>query len=87
MTKRHILQVGSCPAWDQQPLDLACNVHRRLEASDRDAFLATACTITRGDRGCDRNAGWVLSGIRAPSFAAAGLGKASRHSGPWPYQA
>ena len=56
MAKPHILQMGSYPAWDQEPLDAAFTVHRLWEAPDRAAFLAAVgpevrAIATRGDLG------------------------------------
>jgi lactate dehydrogenase-like 2-hydroxyacid dehydrogenase len=48
MTKPHILQVGSYPAWDQEPLDAAFHMHRYFEAADKAAFLAEVGPRVRG---------------------------------------
>ena len=40
MTKPDILQLGTYPPWDQEPLEAAFAVHRLDLAVDRDAFLA-----------------------------------------------
>lgn len=59
MTKPEILQIGSYPAWDEEPLAQAFTLHRYFEASDKAAFLAkVGPTIrgiaTRGDLGASR---------------------------------
>lgn len=48
MTRPHILQVGPYPAWDQEPLDRAFQMHRLFEATDRGDFLAAAGPLVRG---------------------------------------
>jgi lactate dehydrogenase-like 2-hydroxyacid dehydrogenase len=58
--KHHILQVGSYPAWDQEPLEEAFHVHRLFEATDKHAFLAehgpkVEGIATRGDLGASRD--------------------------------
>ncbi|MFT7370521.1 MAG: lactate dehydrogenase-like 2-hydroxyacid dehydrogenase [Octadecabacter sp.] len=40
MTKSDILQIGFYPDWDQEPLDVAFNMHKYFEAKDKAAFLA-----------------------------------------------
>lgn len=48
MTKPQILQVGPYPAWDQEPLDSAFQMHRLFEADDKDAFLMETGPDVRG---------------------------------------
>lgn len=48
MSRPHILQIGSYPAWDQEPLEADYVVHRYFEAADRDAFLARVGAEVRG---------------------------------------
>lgn len=59
MSKPVILQVGPYPAWDQEPLDAAFEIHRLFDAQDREACLATCgndvrAIATRGELGADR---------------------------------
>ncbi len=59
MTKPEILQLGSYPAWDEEPLNDAFTVHRYFEAADKAAFLARVGgnvrgIATRGDLGASR---------------------------------
>ncbi len=56
MSKPHILQAGSYPAWDQEPLDAAFAMHRYFDTADQAAFLAEVgpnvrAIATRGDLG------------------------------------
>jgi lactate dehydrogenase-like 2-hydroxyacid dehydrogenase len=56
MTRPDLLQLGSYPAWDQDPLDAAFTVHKLFEASDKTAYLAKVgpkirAIATRGDLG------------------------------------
>ncbi len=58
MKKPHILQTGPYPAWDQEPLDAAFQMHRYYEAADKPAFLAefgpqVRGIATRGELGAD----------------------------------
>ncbi len=48
MSKPHVLQVGPYPAWDQEPLDAAFEMHRYFEAEDKAAFLARVGPLVRG---------------------------------------
>lgn len=48
MTKPSILQVGPYPEWDQGPLDVAFDMHRYFEATDKAAFLAEVGPQVRG---------------------------------------
>ncbi len=59
MTKPEILQVGSYPQWDEEPLGRAFTMHRYFEAEDKAAFLARVGPdvrgiATRGDLGASR---------------------------------
>jgi lactate dehydrogenase-like 2-hydroxyacid dehydrogenase len=59
MAKPEILQVGSYPAWDEEPLNEAFHVHRYFEADDKAGFLAQVGSgirgiATRGDLGANR---------------------------------
>ena len=59
MQKPEILQTGPYPAWDQEPLDAAFNVHRLFEAVDKQAFLNQhgkniRGIATRGELGASR---------------------------------
>ncbi|WAJ29948.1 2-hydroxyacid dehydrogenase [Antarcticirhabdus aurantiaca] len=59
MTKAGVLQIGPYPAWDQEPLDQAYEVHRLFEAGDKSAFLAEIAPriraiATRGELGASR---------------------------------
>jgi lactate dehydrogenase-like 2-hydroxyacid dehydrogenase len=59
MSKPVVLQVGSYPDWDQQPIDAAFDARRLYEAKDRPAFLAAngpdvRAIATRGDLGASR---------------------------------
>ncbi|WP_245298966.1 2-hydroxyacid dehydrogenase [Pseudotabrizicola sediminis] len=54
--KPHVLQVGSYPDWDQQPLDAGFHMHRLFDTSDKVALLAEVGPnirgiATRGDLG------------------------------------
>ncbi len=40
MPRPALLQIGPYPAWDQEPLEAAYDVHRYFEAADKPAFLA-----------------------------------------------
>lgn len=56
MPKPEILQMGSYPDWDQQPLEQAFTMHRLFDAPDAAAFLAEvgpriSGIATRGDLG------------------------------------
>ena len=58
MAKPEILQIGPYPAWDEEPLNEAFNVHRYFEAPDKSAFLAKhgagiRAIATRGELGAD----------------------------------
>ncbi|MEM7463074.1 MAG: 2-hydroxyacid dehydrogenase [Pseudomonadota bacterium] len=60
MSKVEILQVGSYPAWDEEPLNEAFVMHRFFEAEDQPAFLKENSEnirgiATRGDLGADRD--------------------------------
>ncbi|TGQ67556.1 2-hydroxyacid dehydrogenase [Mesorhizobium sp. M00.F.Ca.ET.186.01.1.1] len=48
MQRPHILQIGPYPAWDEEPLNEAFEVHRYFEASDKPAFLAEVGLLVRG---------------------------------------
>ncbi|TGV25658.1 2-hydroxyacid dehydrogenase [Mesorhizobium sp. M4B.F.Ca.ET.143.01.1.1] len=48
MQRPHILQVGSYPAWDEEPLNEAFTVHRYFAADDKPAFLAEVGPLVRG---------------------------------------
>ncbi|RFB79837.1 2-hydroxyacid dehydrogenase [Methylovirgula sp. 4M-Z18] len=57
--KPQILQIGPYPAWDQEPLDAAFDVHRYFEAGDKQAFLnqvgpGIRGIATRGELGAGR---------------------------------
>lgn len=59
MTKPEILQVGSYPAWDEEPLARSFTLHRYFEAEDKAAFLASVGPsirgiATRGDLGAGK---------------------------------
>ncbi len=59
MSKPEILQVGTYPEWDQQPLDAAFTIHRYFEAGDKSDFLSKIGAgvrgiATRGDLGATR---------------------------------
>lgn len=59
MAKPDILQVGPYPAWDEEPLNEAFQVHRYYDATDKDAFLKEVgprirAIATRGDLGANR---------------------------------
>ena len=56
MSKIELLQVGSYPDWDQEPLDQTYQMHRYFDAPDKAAFLAAVggdvrAIATRGDLG------------------------------------
>lgn len=56
MSKIELLQVGSYPDWDQEPLDAAYQMHRYFDVSDKAAFLSQVGgsirgIATRGDLG------------------------------------
>lgn len=58
MSKPVVLQVGSYPEWDQDPLDAAYDMKRLFEAEDHDAFLAehgpqVQAIATRSELGAD----------------------------------
>lgn len=48
MSRPEILQMGSYPAWDQEPLEEAFTVRRYFEADDKQAFLAEHGPNIRG---------------------------------------
>lgn len=59
MSRPEILQMGSYPLWDQEPLEEAYTVRRYFEASDKARFLADhgpdiRAIVTRGDLGASR---------------------------------
>lgn len=59
MSKPHILQLGPYPAWDEEPLNAAFQMHRYFEAADKQAFLAEVGPhirgiATRGEIGASR---------------------------------
>jgi lactate dehydrogenase-like 2-hydroxyacid dehydrogenase len=58
MTRPEILQVGSHPAWDEEPLSQAFTLHRYFDAADKASFLADVGPrirgiATRGDLGAN----------------------------------
>lgn len=58
MTRPEILQVGSYPAWDEEPLNQAFTLHRYFDAADKASFLAEVGPrirgiATRGDLGAN----------------------------------
>jgi lactate dehydrogenase-like 2-hydroxyacid dehydrogenase len=59
MTKPQVLQVGSLPDWDQDPLVQAFQIHRYFDAADKPALLASVGhdirgIVTRGDLGANK---------------------------------
>lgn len=59
MNKPQILQLGPYPAWDEEPLNAAFQMHRYFEATDKQAFLAEVGPhirgiATRGEIGASR---------------------------------
>ena len=59
MSLPEILQIGSYPDWDQNPLDAAFVMHRYFAAEDQNGFLAkhgktVRAIATRGDLGANR---------------------------------
>lgn len=59
MDKIEILQVGSYPAWDEEPLNKDFVMHRYFESDDKKTFLVEHGSkirgiATRGDLGADR---------------------------------
>lgn len=60
MSKIKILQVGSYPIWDQEPLDQSFDIKRLFEAEDTDEFIAKhgpkiKGIATRGELGANKS--------------------------------
>jgi lactate dehydrogenase-like 2-hydroxyacid dehydrogenase len=77
MPKPDVLQVGSYPGGDQDPLDAAFTMHRYFEAADKAAFLAKVGPdvrgiATRGDLGA--NAALIAACPRLEVISVYGVG-------------